>query len=523
VILIAPALEAALTVAFGSLAGGVTNTVAIWMLFHPYEPPRMGRVRLPLVQGAIPKNRTRLARAMGRTVGERLLTGDDLALALAEPSFRAAFGERLDAFLRSLLEKDRGSLRELLPPRVLEELLPLLDDVVATAVDRLDEYLETDEFEAVAARWTASFVEEIRDRPVAEILTEERETALTELAHRMIGDAVGGPGFEAAVRDYLDRASQSLLQPGRTFEEVLPVGLVASVEKAIAGYLPLAIERLASMLEDPEARKKVRAVLHRLLERFLQDLQFYQRVVAALIIPPDTVDRVIAAMETEGAANLSELLHDDAVRDAMARSVNDAIVDFLRRPVVSVLGRAGDPSVVQARETVADWVLGVARDPATSEFLVDKLRSTLGAAEDRTWGDLLGRVSPEQVARAVTSAARSEEARNVYREAAARGARHLLDRPVGRPADLLGDDAAERARNALEDPLWAWLQDQVPAVVRRLNVAGKVEQKILEYPMEKVEDLVRGVTQRELQLIIYLGYVLGAVIGLTLLGVQAFT
>jgi hypothetical protein len=295
---------------------------------------------------------------------------------------------------------------------------------------------------------------------------------------------------------------------------------VATVEKGIAGYLPLALERLALLLEDPDAREQLRLILHRLLERFLQDLNFYKRVVATLVIPPDTVERVIRAMESEGAANLSDLLHDDAVRDAMARSVNDAIVEFLRRPVVSVLGRPGDPNVEEAKETVAGWLLAAARAPQTSDFLVDKLRATLGAAENRTWGDLLAGVSPERLADMLVAAARSEEAGRVYREAADRGIRLALTRPIRRPSDLLGENAVDRIRGGIEEPLWRWLQDQVPAVARRIDIAGKVERKILDYPMERVEELVRGVTQRELQLIVYLGYVLGAVIGATLVGVQ---
>ena len=519
--MITPALEAALTVAFGSLAGGVTNSVAIWMLFHPYEPPRLGSRPIRFFQGAIPKNRARLARAMGQAVGDRLLTGDDLARALAEPAFREAFRDRLDAFLRDVLEQERGSLQELLPTAVTAELRPILDDVAGSVLERLGAYLESDEFEAAARRWTGRFMDQIRDKPVSELLTEEREEALTDLARRTIGDAVGGRGFERAVRDYLTRTTEGLLEPDQTFEDILPVGLVSTVEKGIAGYLPLAIERLATMLEDPEAREKVRTLLHRLLERFLDDLNFYKRVVAALIIPPDTVDRVIKTMESEGAANFSELLKDDAVRDAMARSVNDAIVDFLRRPVASVLGQPGDDSVEQVKDTVTGWVVDVARDPGTSEFLVEKLRSTLGAAEDRTWGELLGKLSADRVADALVAAARSPEARSVYRDAADRGVDLVLERPIGRPADLLGEDTAQRIRDAIEEPLWAWLQEQVPAVARRVDVAGRVEQKILEYPMEKVEELVRSVTQRELQLIIYLGYVLGAVIGISLVGVQA--
>ncbi|MEJ2503906.1 MAG: DUF445 family protein [Gemmatimonadota bacterium] len=519
--IVSPLLEAALTVGFGALAGGLTNTVAIWMLFHPYEPPRVGRWRPGWLQGAIPKNRGRLARAMGRTVGERLLTGEDLAGALAEPSFRAAFEDRLDHFLRETLERERGSLSELLSPEVLTEVRSQLDQVADTALTRLDAYLESEAFRTTVRRWTARFIDEIRDRPVGELLTEEREQAVSALARRLIREAVGGDGFDRAVRDYLERAGDRLLAPGQTFEEILPVGLVAAVEKGIAGYLPLAIERLATMLEDPDARERLRVVLHRLLERFLQDLNFYKRVVAALIIPPDTVERVIRSMESEGAANLSELLHEDAVRDAMARSVNDAIVDFLRRPVVSVLGRPGEPSVEQVKDTVAGWVLGVARDPSTREFLVERLRATLGAAEDRTWGDLLGRLPPDRVADALVAAARSPEAREIYGETAERAIRLVLERPIGRPADLLGEGAVVRLRDALRDPLWRWLQDQVPAVAQRIDIAGKVEQKILDYPMVKVEELVRGVTERELKLIVYLGYVLGGVIGITLVAIQA--
>ena len=33
------------TLVIGALAGGLTNSVAIWMLFHPYEPPRIWKSR----------------------------------------------------------------------------------------------------------------------------------------------------------------------------------------------------------------------------------------------------------------------------------------------------------------------------------------------------------------------------------------------------------------------------------------------------------------------------------------------
>ena len=72
----------------GMLAGGITNTIAVWILFNPKQK-RFG------IQGAIPKNQARLARSLGKTVGERLVTPGDLQEELGRPELRGAFEHRL--------------------------------------------------------------------------------------------------------------------------------------------------------------------------------------------------------------------------------------------------------------------------------------------------------------------------------------------------------------------------------------------------------------------------------------------
>jgi uncharacterized membrane protein YheB (UPF0754 family) len=505
--------QAALTIVFGAIAGGVTNTLAIWMLFHPYEPPRLFGRRLRLFQGAIPKNKARLAGAIGRTVGTRLLTPEDLAGTLADPRFRAAFDDRLSRFLAGLLAQPRGSLSEILPPHLVAELRGLLEEMAQGILARLDTYLASDEFRATARRWAEAMAREVADKPLGDLLTPEREAALTTAIEEWIAETVQGPALERALGDYLDRTAERLLVPGRTFQELLPAGLVATVEKAIAGYLPLALERLGGLLEDQETRARVQRVLGEILERFMRDLRFHQRLVASLLITPETIDKVLRAVEAEGAGKISELLHEPATRTAMARGVNDAIVDLLRRPVDSVLGKPGDPNVIEARETITGWLLALARDRQTRTFLLEKLQTTLRAAERRTWGDLFRHLPPETIADTLVAALRHERAAAIYRDAAGQLVTRLLERPIGRIADHLPPDAATRIERAIADPLWGWLQGQVPEIAHKLDVAAQVERKILDFPMERVEELIRGVTERELHLIVRLGYVLGAVIG----------
>ena len=510
-----PELSRALvTIAFGAIAGGVTNAVAVWMLFHPYEPPRLLGWRIRLLQGAIPKNKTRLASAIGKTVGSKLLTAEDLARTLSEPAFREAFDAKLREFVANVLDRDRESLAVLLPPDVTAELRALLQQAADGLVQRLDVYFDSEEFRTRAHGWAETLANEIAQQPLGDLLTPEREAAITATADKWIVDVVEGDGFTAAIHDYIDRAAERLLVPGKTFQGVVPEGLVSGLERAIAGYLPIALEKLGGMLDDPGARERVEKILHEILDRFMADLKFHQRLVAALLITPETVDRVLKAIEREGATKIAELLQDNAVRDAMARGVNNAIVDFLEKPVIDVLGKPDDPSVADAKQTLAKWAISLAQDDHTRSFLVDKLRNTLRSAESRTWGDVFRHVPPQHLADTLTAALRSDRASELYREAADHLIDSMLERPLGKFAAYMPADAPARLEAAIAEPLWMWLQEQTPAVARQIDIARRVEQKILDFPVQKVEELIKSVTERELKLIVNLGYVLGGLIGL---------
>jgi uncharacterized membrane protein YheB (UPF0754 family) len=509
-------------IGFGALAGGLTNSIAVWMLFHPYVPPKLfGRWSVHFLHGAVPKNQPRLAAAIGRTVGNRLLTPEDLTHTFANVEFRRAFDQRLAVFVDEMLNTERGSLRELIPPAVMDDLDALAADGLRMGLEQLDAYVSSEAFERAVGRRTGDLVEAIADEPIASVLTPARGAALEEAIDEWLQNAVESDDFTEAVIDYLERATVKLLQPGRTFEEILPLGLVGSVESAIASYLPLAAERLGGLLEDPKARARFESTIHDLLHRFLRDLKFHQRVVARLVMTEDTVDKVLDTIEAEGAERLSEILREPAVQDAMARGVNQAIVDFLRRPVNEVLGEADDKNLVEARETLTGWVVGMARDPATREFVVEKLHAGFEKAGARTWGEVLARVPMERVTELLVTAARTETARTVVETSAQRLVSKALERPIGTPARWFPSDGPERIEAALSNPIWEWLQTQVPAVVERIDVARRVEEKVLHFPTARMEEIVRKVTDRELRLIVRLGYLLGGIIGVGLVAVDA--
>lgn len=60
----------------GALIGGYTNHLAIKMLFRPHQAKYIGNWKVPFTPGLIPKRRDELAKQLGRTVVEHLLTPD---------------------------------------------------------------------------------------------------------------------------------------------------------------------------------------------------------------------------------------------------------------------------------------------------------------------------------------------------------------------------------------------------------------------------------------------------------------
>jgi uncharacterized membrane protein YheB (UPF0754 family) len=516
-------LRDGLTVLFGALAGGITNRVAITMLFHPYRPPRLFGRTIGWLQGAIPKNRDRMARTIGNTVGTTLLTPGDVAAELKDERLREAFEEQLEGLVQELLAGEKPSIAELLPESALVEVRRILDTLLESVRNRVVESLASEEFSEDASRILGALADSLEEESLAESLGEERLASLRGQADDWMTHLVDSESFSTTVRSHLDRAAGKLLKPGRSFEELLPVGLVAALEHAISDYLPLAMERLGRLLEDPAARSRVEGAIHDLLDRFMRDLRFHQRVVAKLIITEETVDRVIDTLEAEGADRLGDLLQEGEVQDAMARSVNEAIVDFLRRPVIEVLGKPGDPQVESALDSITAWTVDAAQDPEVREFLLDRGEAAILKAGDRSWADVVRLVPARRAGRWLAAGLRSEAGREHFD----RFRTWLTDRMLGQPIGSLErygrEGAAERLTDALAEPVWEWITGKVPQVAANVRVSDRVEAKILEFPIPELERLVRSITEKELNLIVRLGYFLGAGIGFLLVLVRRFT
>ncbi|WP_201715396.1 DUF445 domain-containing protein [Rossellomorea arthrocnemi] len=114
----------------GALIGGVTNSLAIKMLFRPYRAYYIGKFKVPFTPGLIPKRRGELAEQLGKMVVEHLITPESLQKKVMNEDFQKDVTLWLSEELEPVFTSDKSA----------NEWLDILQIPVSSA--RLNEWLE---------------------------------------------------------------------------------------------------------------------------------------------------------------------------------------------------------------------------------------------------------------------------------------------------------------------------------------------------------------------------------------------
>lgn len=141
----------------GALIGGLTNAVAIRMLFRPHKALYIGKWRIPFTPGLIPKRKPELARQVGKIVDEHLLTPESIEQKLKEPDFRNEIQLVLQTEARKWIHSDMKVvefLEKVHVPNAALKIEAKLNDWIDQKYETIkDFYTEQTVKESLPAEW----------------------------------------------------------------------------------------------------------------------------------------------------------------------------------------------------------------------------------------------------------------------------------------------------------------------------------------------------------------------------------
>lgn len=183
------------SVAIAALIGGITNHLAIKMLFHPRKPLYIAGRRFPFTPGLIPKRKEEIGRSLGKVVAEYLVTSHGLVSLLQKSEFRNRLENKLIGWIEEWTSREDSPemmLRQWLGEEQWEELRSRLAEGVkgAAVTGTLWLWREKGISETTVARWIPNWSESLKERTAergVEWIVEEIKNQLkTQQGDRML-------------------------------------------------------------------------------------------------------------------------------------------------------------------------------------------------------------------------------------------------------------------------------------------------------------------------------------------------
>src|ERR1044071_659603 len=145
--------------------------LAIWMLFHPYQPKKVFGVTV-WPQGMIPRHREKLAQSIGNAVGNELVSQQTVFDALFETSF---FQDRVKDFVGSYTEDLLGrvypSFIDALPSQARAPVLDTISALQYRLAEYITDMLKSEETAEAIGRFVDKQVNELAERRVGDVVT----------------------------------------------------------------------------------------------------------------------------------------------------------------------------------------------------------------------------------------------------------------------------------------------------------------------------------------------------------------
>ncbi|UMT77338.1 DUF445 family protein [Staphylococcus roterodami] len=141
----------------GAIIGGITNVIAIRMLFHPFKPYYIFKFRVPFTPGLIPKRREEIATKIGQVIEEHLLTESLISEKLKSSKSQEAINSMISKQLQKI-SKNQLTIQQLTSQLDIDLESVLQTNGSQYIESQLNQYYQTHQDQTIAALLPHQFV-----------------------------------------------------------------------------------------------------------------------------------------------------------------------------------------------------------------------------------------------------------------------------------------------------------------------------------------------------------------------------
>ena len=511
-------VQMGLLVAFATVHGYAGAWIAVRMLFRPRKPVKvLGITVFP--QGMIPRHRDKLATAIGKAVGEELVSQETILQELTGKDFlRKKIQGVVDSYTDELLSQDYPSLVEALPKDIrapILEAFAALQDKLAVHIGKT---LKSEESLEAVRSFIDRRVDDVLSQRMSKVIDDEAFESFLSFIEGRVRSAVNAGSFETTIREFTSRRLDELVTSETPLRRMFTDEAVTLLKQKAADQIEPAIHHLTEVAATERTRSQIGALIKHEVHDYYENLPFFKKIFVSRENLLDDVDTLVNESLPK---RIEETLRGEFFAQEAQSFINTAIDNALDRPLPVVLGQVAPAQLESLKNQVAKSVLSLLKSDDTVVGITSYLRETLGKFRPHSIDAILQLLHSEaeeklkaMLSRGLLDILGREDTLNTINDVLAQQVDRLLSMPIGKLGDHMPEEKIREASTSLTDAIIAATTAKLPEAIAEFNVAGLVREKIEGYPAEKLEALVMSVAKEHLRKIELFGALFGLIIGI---------
>ncbi len=241
--------------AVGAVIGYITNDIAIRMLFRPHQAKYIMGIHVPFTPGIIPKEKARIAGAIGKAVSENLMNREVLEKSLLSDDMLKKISNAIDEFVTTQSGNDETIEQFALHYLSSDDINAMRSDVTGGIVKLVTAKLQNSDLgSSIAHMATEHVMEKTRNslagRLGAEMFIQPLAQPIEKILAKHINEILQS-NSQQMIQDLVNKEANELM--GMTMSQ-LTTGRDEQVEQIKRGvlnaYRTIIIEHLPRILQD---------------------------------------------------------------------------------------------------------------------------------------------------------------------------------------------------------------------------------------------------------------------------------
>ena len=258
------------------------------------------------------------------------------------------------------------------------------------------------------------------------------------------------------------------------------------------------------------------------MDDYYQQLSFFKKMfVSRERIHTEVDDLVNKTLPRR----VEEFLRGQAFAQEAETFLNSTIDNLLARPLNELVGSVAPEKLELIKDQISERLLAIARGPELSKLVSAYSTDAFARVRPHSLRALLEHASPDSaqrlksfLSRALLGVLSREDTARTINNILTAQIERLLIAPIGRIGDHVPEKSVERASTALVERITVAARERLPHAIAEFDIGGIVREKVSNYPVKKLEDLVLSVAAQHLRKIELFGAVIGLFLGLAQAG-----